>query len=205
MRNSRTRIGTPKGEPGGGGRAVHPRARLIAPALVAVGVIILPATSIATHAGSGGNKHDFVVGVSPNEVLLGQAHSSFAAHSDALGGNPKGHVSTKGDPDGAGPIEPFKAEGPITCVRVEDNRATYKWRFRHAEGSLAAFEGGGIQAFLEDNGEPRHGMPVDATTVDAPQPAGVFDLGAAQCDDPDSRVTYDPINSGNFVVHDALP
>jgi hypothetical protein len=168
-------------------------------------MVALPVASSASHSGSGGQKHDFVVGVSPNEVLLGQAHSSFAAHSDPLGGNPKGHVTTKGDPDGPGPIDPFKAEGDITCLRVEGNRATYKWRFSHAEGSLAPFEGGGIQAFLEDNGQPQNGMPVDATTVDAPQPAGVFDLTATQCEDPDSRVTYERINSGNFVVHDAVP
>jgi hypothetical protein len=148
--------------------------------------------------------HDFVVAVSPNEVLLGQAHSSFAAHSDPFGGDPSGHVVTRGDPDGGGPIEPFMAEGDITCLRVDGSRATYKWRFRHAEGSLAAFEGGGIQAFLEDNGPPRNGTAVDATTVDLPQPAPVFNAAAAQCDDPNSRLTYDPIDYGNLVVHDAV-
>jgi hypothetical protein len=186
-------------------RSLGSLTRLSLLALILVAIIVLPGASSASHAGSGGQKHDFVVGVSPNEVLLGQAHSSFAADSDALGGNPKGHVTTKGDPDGPGPVEPFKAEGEITCLRVEGNRATYKWRFRRAEGSLAPFQGGGIQAFLEDNGQPRNGVPVDATTVDGPQPAGVFELTASQCEDPDSRVTYDPINSGNFVVHDAVP
>jgi hypothetical protein len=180
------------------------RGRLVATAAVAAAGM-LSSTAGASHGGSGGQQRDFVAGVSPNEVALGQAHSGFSAHSDPLGTNPNGHVTTRGDPDGAGPIEPFKAEGPITCLRVEGNRATFKWRFTHAEGSLAPFEGGGIQAFLEDNSDPRNGTPVDRTVVDLPQPEGVFDLTATQCDDPNSRANYDPINSGNFVVHDAEP
>jgi hypothetical protein len=183
------------------GRFIAPA--LLALALVIVGFIVSPGTSTASHA-AGGQGHDFVVGVSPNEVLLGEAHSAFAAQSDPFGGNPSGHVVTRGDPDGPGPIEPFMAEGDITCLRVDGNRAAYKWRFRRAEGSLSAFEGGGIQAFLEDNGPPQNGTAVDATTVDPPQLAPVFNAAAAQCDDPNSRLTHEPINYGNFVVRDAV-
>jgi hypothetical protein len=63
------------------------------------------------------------------------------------------------------------------------------------------FQGGGVEVFVEDNGEPRAGQPVDANAFRQPQPAGVFDANASQCDDPNSA-TYDTVTSGNYTVHD---
>jgi hypothetical protein len=96
-------------------------------------------------------------------------------------------------------MESFSLEGEVTCITVTGKKAAIKYRFKHAEGSAADFEGGGVQIFLEDNGDPRNGVAVDKSAFDPPQFAGQFDLAAAQCDDPASRV-YDQIESGNFVV-----
>jgi hypothetical protein len=158
-----------------------------------------PSLVFGSHSGSAGGPRDFVTGSGTNQFLvaIGEAHLSVAAHA-----GPTGHVRAMGDPDGAGPMEPFALEGEVTCLRVDGNRAAIKYRFKHAEGSAEPFQDGGVQIFIEDNGRPGHGA-VDRTTFDPPQPAGVFDLAASQCDDPNSRFGYDGIESGNFTVHDA--
>jgi hypothetical protein len=150
---------------------------------------------------------DEAVGSGSNQflVVLGDARLSVSAHSSALGESPSGEVRAQGDPDGAGPMEPFKLEGEVTCLRVSGNRAAIKYRFKHAEGSAAPFEGGGVQIFLEDNGDPTGGEAVDRTTFDPPQSAPFFDLDATRCDDPNARLSYDGIESGNFRVADATP
>ena len=166
--------------------------------------VAAPAVSSASHGGSGGEKRDFAVGSASNQFLIaiGEARLSLAAHSDPVGAQPTGHVRAKGDPDGDGPAEPFKLEGEVTCLRVDGNRAAIKYRFKHADGSAEPFQDGGVQIFLEDNGPPGGGEPVDGSAFDSPQPAGVFEADANRCDDPNSRL-YDQVESGNFVVHDA--
>lgn len=152
-------------------------------------------------------------GSGSNEFLIavGEARLSVGAHSGPLGEDPTGHIRAKGDPDGPGPMEPFELEGEVTCMQVAPKpggsgfRAAIKYRFKHAEGSAEPFDGGGVQIFIEDNGNPAGGQSVDRTTFDPPQPAGVFDANADQCDDPNSRFGYDEIESGNFVVRDAAP
>lgn len=111
------------------------------------------------------------------------------------------YVTAKGDPDGPGPIEPFTAEGRVTCLRVSGNRASIKWRFDKATGSAAQF--GGVQTFVEDNGSPRRGEPADRAALDPPQPAATFEATATQCDDPATRATYERLNRGNVTVGDA--
>jgi hypothetical protein len=102
-------------------------------------------------------------------------------------------------------MEPFRLEGEVTCVQVRGNLAAIKYRFKHAQGSAEPFQDGGVQIFLEDNGDPTPGEAVDRSTFDPPQPAGVFDADASRCDDPRSRLGYDRITSGNFTVHDTAP
>jgi hypothetical protein len=127
-----------------------------------------------------------------------------SAHGDPSGADPTGHVRAKGDIDGPGPLAPFAFEGEVTCVRVEGNQAAIKYRFKHAEGSAEPLEGGGVQVFVEDNGSPNQDPP-DANAFDPPQPAGVFDANATFCDDPRLRQDYDPVDSGNYTVHDVAP
>lgn len=172
--------------------------------VAALVLLAFPALGLGSHS-RGGDSRDFAVGSGTNQflVVLGDAHLSVSAHSDAAGGGPTGHVRAQGDPDGEGPNEPFELEGEVTCLKVSGNRAAIKYRFKHAEGSAEPFAGGGVQIFLEDNGDPQGGQPVDRATFDPPQPAGVYDAGASFCDDPNTRLGYDGIESGDFGVHDA--
>jgi hypothetical protein len=80
--------------------------------------------------------------------------------------------------------------GHVTCLRVDGNRASIKYRFDRAGGSLEDFRGGGRP---------------DANSTDFPERHGVFDaLGRhRQCDDPNAR-PYNPVDKGNYVVHDAI-
>lgn len=177
-------------------------------ALAAIGALgaALPGTSTGSHSEAGGANRDFAVGAAKNAFfqLGGPNHLMVSAHSDPAAVDPKGHVRAKGDIDGPGPLEPFAFEGEVTCVRVEGNRAAIKYRFKHAEGSAEPLEGGGVQVFVEDNGPPNDEIP-DRNTFDPPQPAGVFDTNATACDDPRLRQDYDPVESGNYTVHDAAP
>ncbi len=166
-------------------------------------VMSVPTLGFASH-GPGNSPRVFGVGTGRNEFippLLGEVRLSVAAHLDQQG-RVNGHVEAHGDPDGAGPIEPFSVEGEVTCINVKVNRAAIKYRFKHAEGSAEPFLGGGNQFFLEDNGDPRQGVPRDRTAFDPPQTAAEFELAnPTVCDDPDSRLPfYDLEQSGNFVV-----
>jgi hypothetical protein len=180
----------------------HSGAKQIAIGLVTTLVMLL-SPALAGSASTG----DKAVGSGSNQFLiaLGEARLSVSAHSGALGENPSGDVRAQGDPDGAGPNEPFKLEGEVTCLRVSGNRAAIKYRFKHAEGSAEPFQGGGVQIFLEDNGDPSEGVAVDRSTFDPPQGSPFFDLDASRCDDPNTRAGYDQIESGNFEVEDAAP
>jgi hypothetical protein len=162
----------------------------------------LAAPAGANAAGS----EDFAVGAGSSEFavgLVGDSSFTLSAHSDAFGLRPGGYVTAKGDPDGVGPLAPFTARGEITCLRVSGNRASLKWRFEEATGSAATFLGGGVQSFVEDNGAPRFGQPVDRAALDPPQPAVAFNAAADTCEDPNTRATYDVLEQGNLEVHDA--
>jgi hypothetical protein len=87
----------------------------------------------------------------------------------------------------------------VTCLEVDGNRAAIKYRFRTATGSAAPFQGGGVEVFVEDNGEPRGGQPVDANAFRTPEMAVAFNAHATQCDDPNTA-TYDTVTSGNYTV-----
>jgi hypothetical protein len=135
----------------------------------------------------------------PTPAGPGSSRLSAAAHSGPSGLDPRGNVHAKGTT--GTPMGEFEVQGPVTCLRVDGNRAAIKYRFRRATGSAAPFQGGGVEVFIEDNGEPRKGQPVDATAFGPPQPAGVFDANASQCADPNTQ-TYDQVTSGNYEVRD---
>jgi hypothetical protein len=169
---------------------------------VAVSAGVLAGTFGATAA-SGPGPGDLATGSAlnqfPSPVGPGAARLDVAAHSGPSGLNPRGNVHAKGTTGAA--MGEFEVQGPVTCLRVDGNRAAIKYRFKRATGSAAPFQGGGVEVFVEDNGEPRGGQPVDANAFRPPQPAGVFDTNASQCDDPNTA-TYDTVTSGNYVVRD---
>ena len=152
-------------------------------------------------------ERDFVAGSAKNKFAeLYPVGLSVAAHGiDAdfptLSGlfgatDVTGHVVGSGElPNGA-----FRVEGHVTCLRVVGNRATIKYRFKTTHGPGAPSPGWGVQVFIEDNGEPGDGVP-DANATDAPLPPAVFDPTADVCELP--RGPYNPVDSGNYVVHDA--
>lgn len=183
---------------------VVPRRGWLAAGAAACALALL---ALHTPPAGGADPRDEAVGTGTNQflIVLGDAHLSVSAHSGALGERPTGAVRAQGDPDGAGPQEPFKLQGPVTCLRVSGNRAAIKYAFRQAEGSAEPFAGGGVQIFIEDNGDPVGGVAVDRTTFDPPQPAALFALNQGFCEDPNTRLTYDQIESGNFGVSDATP
>jgi hypothetical protein len=171
--------------------------RRMAGAILGAAALALPAAAVASHGGNAGGPRDFTTGSAGNETPF-PSHIEFAAYDDPV----TGHFRARGDLDGDGPMEPFAFEGEITCVRVEGNRASLKYRFKHAEGSGAIFERGGVEVFIEDNGEPSDGESVDRSTFRFPESAATFNATATFCEDPDLAL-YDPIESGNLTVHDA--
>ena len=161
------------------------------------------ASGLGAASAAGGGAGDVAAGSASNQFPFpfgpGAARLNVAAHSDASGANPGGEVHAQGTI--GGPTGDFQVQGPVTCLRVEGNKAAIKYRFNTATGSAAPFQGGGVEVFVEDNGEPRAGQPVDANASRPPQPAGAFDTNASQCDDPNTA-TYDTVTSGNYTVHD---
>jgi hypothetical protein len=157
----------------------------------------------AAEGASPGGPGDLAVGSALNHFPTpfgpGFARLNVAAHSDALGLNPRGHVESHGTSGGS--MGEFHVAGPVTCLRVDGKKAAIKYRFDHATGSAAPFQGGGIEVFVEDNGPPRDGQAVDANGFSPPQPAGVFQLNESQCDDPNTA-TYNTVISGNYTVRD---
>jgi hypothetical protein len=172
------------------------------PLALGLTLLVFPAVSLGSHSDSGGGPRDFAVGGGgntspfPNQV-------GFAAQADPV----TGHFRAKGDLDGDGPMGPFALEGEVTCLLVapslldgQATRASIRYRFKHAEGSAEGLEGGGIQVFVEDRGEPVGGQPVDGAAFREFVPPGAF--VATACQDPNSTL-YDPIEWGNITVHDA--
>jgi hypothetical protein len=100
-------------------------------------------------------------------------------------------------------VDYFEVEGPITCMRVEGNRASVKYRFKRASGPGAPPQGGGVQVYIEDNGRPQDGQSVDRVATEPPQPPGAFDAAARVCTDPTLNPAWTALESGDFVVRDA--
>ena len=155
-----------------------------------------PAFAGATHSEQPGPNHDFAAGGGSN----GFFQIGLSAQSGPAGENPRGYVSARSRPDGGFPV-PFRFGGEVTCLRVEGNRASIKYRFDHADNPLIV--DGGIQIYVEDNGEPENGQSVDRTAFEPPLNQAAFEASQPSvCGDPD-LAAYTPGESGNVVVHDA--
>lgn len=173
-------------------------------ALIAVAAGTLASRQTTVVAAADGGAGDLAVGSAvapyPSPAGPGFSRLSVSAHSDAWGLNPGGDVRARGT-TGA-PMGAFEVSGPVTCLRVEGNRASIKYRFSEASGSAAAFKGGGVEVFITDNGPPRHGQPVDEVGFLAPEPMGLFERDASRCDDP-TAANYEKVTSGNYTVRDS--
>jgi hypothetical protein len=184
----------------------------------AVASVVTVGLALAMPLGSAAaDERDFVAGSAKNqlfEVTPYAVQLAVAAHGlDAELASPFRTLSDPTEPlfgatDVTGhvvgfgelPNGEFRVEGEVTCLRVEGNRATIKYRFKSTRGSAAPPTGGGVQVFVEDNGEPGNGTP-DGNATDGPIPPGLFDATADLCEAP--RGPFNPVDSGNYVVHDA--
>lgn len=133
----------------------------------------------------------------PTPAGPGYSDLTVSAHSGLSGQDPGGNVTVNGT--SGTPMGEFSASGAVTCVRVSGNKVAIKYRFTQASGQAAMFQGGGVEIFIEDNGKPRGGQPVDATAFDPPQTAGTFDPTASQCDDPNTAA-YNKVESGDYTL-----
>ena len=154
--------------------------------------------------------------------LLMAVPTAGALSQSSVEGSGTGHFAETGGPfslaangRGEGPlasgwvrgsgvyVDSFEVKGPITCMRVEGNRASIKYRFERASGPGGPPQGGGVQVYIEDNGKPVRGQPVDRVATEPPQPPGVFDAAAGVCTDPRLNPAWTALESGDFKVRDA--
>ena len=169
----------------------------------------LMAAALALAAAVGGVVASSAAAEGPPDVVAGSAVNGFpnpvtgpgstrltvdGARSGPAGENPSGFVNAVGS--FGSPMTAFELEGPVTCLRVEGNKAAIKYRFVKATGVAEPFKGGGIEVFVEDN-TPQP----DANASGAPQIAEEFNKAATQCDDP-NLATFSPVREGGYTVAD---
>jgi hypothetical protein len=169
------------------------RASFLAATCAAVFVPIV--TGVATAAGA------------PQSSVTGSGTGHFAETNGpfflSVNGRGEGPLA-QGRVRGSGSyVDAFEVEGPITCMRVEGNRASIKYRFKKTSGPGAPPQNGGVQVYIEDNGKATGGQPVDRVATEPPQPPGAFDAAASVCTDPRLNPAWTPLESGDFDVFDA--
>jgi hypothetical protein len=163
------------------------------------GAILGAGAANAVEGGGQDSVRGAAVNGFPTPAGPGSARVTAQVSSGPGGEHPAGFVEATGN---AGTdATSFFVRGEVTCLRVSGQRAAIKYRFRRAEGTAAQFKGGGVQIFIDDNGEPAGDQSVDATANDPPQTAEAFDANAALCDDPNARI-YDQVTSGDYSVSD---
>ena len=131
--------------------------------------------------------------------ILAGDHVELAAHSEPGGADPRGH----GEFQAAGGFVPVNDGGEVVCLRALGNRAVVVWRLREPQtlSTLPGFVGefGGV--YVEDNGPPAGGEPVDRM-VDLSLRSSTAELFC----DTDLGFAFaflaEPLASGNFVVND---
>jgi hypothetical protein len=136
----------------------------------------------------GGGQHDDLAGMCSNSDNTCN-NEGFAAHSDADGANPQGHVSSTIPNVG-------ELKGPVTCLHVVGNRAFIL--FTNMKDFPGSPPGTPVALDVVDNGNPASGAPPDmirnypdATTLLNPLTCFVSPLPPV------------PLVRGNIVVHDA--
>jgi len=157
--------------------------------------LVLAAATAGPAAASGWS----VTGSGTGTGILAGDHVELAAHSDVGGANPSGH----GEFQAAGGFTPVNDGGEVVCVRVHGNSAVVVWRLREPQTleTLPGFVGEFGAVYVEDNGPPAGGQPVDrmADFSLRSSTAEAFcetDLGFG------FAFLATPLASGNFVVND---
>jgi len=172
------------------------------PKLMAAALALAAAVGgvVASSAAAEGTPSDLVAGSAVNgfpNPVTGPGSTRLTvegARSGPAGENPSGFVNDVGS--FGSPMTAFELEGPVTCLRVEGNKAAIKYRFAKATGVAEPLKGGGIEVFIEDNGP----QP-DANASGAPQMAAEFNAAATQCDDP-NMAPFSTVREGGYTVTD---
>ena len=163
---------------------------IAAGALALTALALGPAVSTANHSNGGPSenpRHDFATGGGITGV---ETRFGFAAHQGPNG--PNGHATFKNF------VSPLTADrrGPVVCLSVQGNRAVFGVEDRESNPNGTIFR----EFFVEDNGEPQAGQPVDRitqVTVSQTRPP-------EQCRTPVPLGTIfaRPLVAGNITVHD---
>lgn len=188
--------------------------------VLALVLALAPAgVAAASHSAEGGPTRDFAVGGgftgSESNDPAGAQHVGFAAFGGPtafglLTGDPvTGHFRAGGeflDPQGGdNELVEFQQEGPVTCLVVDGNRAWLVYPLKQARPE--ANEANEVLIFLEDNGNPQNGEPVDRIGFAVLPDETPFDDSASEQDDEcvllPVPVTTAKLTRGNFVVHEA--
>jgi hypothetical protein len=192
--------------------------RSAATGFILVALVLFPALAAASHGSGPGGPQDFAVGggtTGDRQDPTGVQHVDFAARGGptTLGapgsGDPvTGHFRAGGAFDQAG-LTTFQQEGPVTCLVVDGNRARLVYPVKNAttaaEGGAEVLEASEVLFFLEDNGPPKNGQPVDKIGFELlPDETPAEDPPSEQdteCIAPSPPPTFQ-LTKGNLTVHD---
>jgi hypothetical protein len=175
-----------------------------------IGAVLTGVLASASGAGAADSQGgvEFAFGSATNRFAqVGGPNSLAVAAYRRTDGTVVGYVRGSGE---LAPGASFQVEGEVTCLRVEPKlegggtRASIKYRFRRSTGSAAPPQGGGVEVFIEDNGRPSHGHPVDGNGTGPPMDAATFEAtNPHACDDPNvAGQPYNPVDSGDYTLGD---
>jgi hypothetical protein len=178
--------------------------------------LLIAGSAGAAQQAAAAGPYDYAVGTGKNRVAeFTDAPVQLEVSAHKLSETDvNGHVRGSGDLNGGLPGGDFQVVGHVTCLRVEPkpapealltgpgNRAAIKYVVDNSSGSLAPPVGWVIEVFVEDNGDPRNGQPVDANSTLLPTPPELSD--ARTCDDPNvAGQPYNPLDQGDYRVYDS--
>ncbi|MGH2744268.1 MAG: hypothetical protein ACRDN8_17660 [Thermoleophilaceae bacterium] len=129
-------------------------------------------------------------------LLVGRSINHFALHarSGPLGEDPKGRGHFHDNTDKDGTVKGARFGGPITCLRVDGNRAVLVLDFRNVKNQPDSRTA--VLVFVEDNGTlPGPQSPDRIAVVDLAEPTA--------CPDPLSQTPTGALDRGDIRVADA--
>jgi hypothetical protein len=177
------------------------RRKLTMLALLGAALTGVTASALAVPSNDGNNK-DSVHGAAqiltaPGDGSVPNNRLNLTAQSGPSGESPRGKVSFKALADKPA----FR--GPVVCLHVEGNRATILFALEKTKEGPPRFEDGGGIVFIQDNGNPVGGAPVDLQKNRRLTQQQFANQKAQGCDVFEQPVR--PIVHGNLIVRDAQP
>jgi hypothetical protein len=173
------------------------RRRLSMMLLALIALAAVPALAGATHSSGEGDRpdRDMVNGGGQLPAPPGIPTNNFShnAKGDLFDADGRIHFHERGGE--------FKINGDVLCVRAEGNRASIL--YEDAAGTRPARTTAGGVIYVEDNGQPLGGQPVDRENNNRLTRQQLDQQLGNGCPDPSNAVTY-PLRNGNLTVHDGV-